>query len=474
VTLGAGAILQGSGTVSGAGDISGTISPGDGSPDDTATLSFTGDLVFQDGSAFECYAADHTTLDKLVVGGTVSGICEVVLTRDVAAVPLYQVIVDGGTSSDYDLFISSPTNWVIEESSAVVTSLAAIAVDSISTNANETGADLSISHTTGTGSNRFMLVGISCEDDNASGMSVTSVVYGGSSLSQVVKQVSVQEAISEIWSLAAPPAGAGTVVIGIDEGSASGVSIAAAVVTFTGVNPVTPLGTATGSIGNSTAASVTVSSASSELVFDNLATDDGRTCAADTGQTERFNFRTETGADGITCAGSTKAGAASVVMSWTLNSLDTWALCSVALKPALIYTPVGDLLASETTGDSDSDTLPDKWEYDNFDDRTAADPDADDDDDLMDNWQERIAGTDPRDDTSLLTLDAVETRSKTNLVISWSSVDGKLYSVYRRTNLVTGTALLLESDLPATPPVNTFTNAVTVWERYYYRVEVQP
>jgi len=250
ITLAGGTILQGAGTMDGSADVAGVLSPGDGSPSSVDTLTFTGDLVFQNGSSFECYAADHTTLDKLQAGSNVSGRCDVSLTRHPDAIPLYQVIIDGDAPSDYDQFSASPTNW-------------------------------------------------------------------------------------------------------------------------------------------------------------------------------------------------------------SLSSSD------------------GDLLVSETTGDSDADTLSDKWEYDYFASRTDADPMVDDDTDEMLNWQERVAGTDPLDDTSRLAMQAVQNRSKTNLVISWSSVDGKLYSIYRSTNLAQGTATLLASDIPASAPVNTFTNAVSEWERFYYRVEVQ-
>lgn len=250
VSVGGNAVMQGSGTVEGSGNIAGTIAPGDGSATSVEAISFTGDLVFQEGSRFECYASTHTNLDKIKAGGTVTGSSDVNLTRAAEAVPLYQAIVEGGASSDYASFDASPANWSLSSAS-------------------------------------------------------------------------------------------------------------------------------------------------------------------------------------------------------------------------------GDLLVSETTGDSDFDTLPDKWEYDYFDNRLAAEQNGDDDDDLFFNWQERVAGTDPTDDASKLAMQAVGNRSKTNLVISWQSVDGKLYSVYRRTNLVTGTKEKLAENIAATPPVNSFTNTVTEWERYYYRVEVQ-
>ncbi len=251
VSIGAGAALQGSGIVDGSGDISGTVSPGNGTATDVNTISFTGDLEFQNGSAFESYASDHTTLDKLQAGGTVSGNCDVTLTKAAGAIPLHQVIIDGGASSDYDLF---------------------------------------------------------------------------------------------------------------DDASAD----------------------------------------------------------------------------------------------WNLKAV-----------------PVGDLEVTELTGDTDADDLPDWWEFDYFADRTAAGAGDDDDDDLMFNWQELVAGTNPTNPSSRLIMQAVENRSKTNLVISWQSVAGKLYSLYSRTNLAAGAGVTNATNIAATPPVNVYTNTVPAWERLYYRIEVQ-
>lgn len=252
VVMGSGTALQGSGTIDGDGDISGIISPGSDSATSVDTLRFTGDLNFRNGSVFECYAATHTALDKLVSDGIVSGNCAVDLTRASDAIPLHQVIVNGDASSDYTQFATT-----------------------------------------------------------------------------------------------------------------------------------TPA---------------------------------------------------------------------------------AWRLAPVA---------VGDLEVTELTGDSDHNTLPDWWEFDYFGQRTGTDPYADGDEDRMLNWQERIAGTDPTNASSRLIAQVVENHSTTNLVISWESVEGKMYSLLLQTNLVTDSSTAVASDIPATPPVNTFTNTVEDWGQLYYRVEVQ-
>ncbi|MBW7866243.1 MAG: DUF11 domain-containing protein, partial [Candidatus Hydrogenedentes bacterium] len=191
---------------------------------------------------------------------------------------------------------------------------------------------LSLSHTTGSGTNRLMLVGVSYEDDNENGCAVSSVTYGGQSLTQVVWRAQ-NEAISEIWGLTAPPSGAGTVVVSFT-GTETADSAVVGVATFTGVDQTTPLGTPASAQVNGTSLSVNVVSETGGMVFDTLAVDDGRVSTVNAGQTQRWNARTESGDDGIRGAASTKPGAASVNTGWTWVNTDWAALCAVPIRPA--------------------------------------------------------------------------------------------------------------------------------------------
>ncbi len=108
-----GASIIGSGALKGASSIAGTLSPGK-SETETATLMFLGPVTFQSGSSFECYAATHTSLDKLIVSGNVMGTCTVVLSKAAGAIPLNQIVVDASQASDFDRFSeggSTPENW---------------------------------------------------------------------------------------------------------------------------------------------------------------------------------------------------------------------------------------------------------------------------------------------------------------------------------------------------------------------------
>jgi len=118
VIVESGATLTGGGSVTGDGDIKGTIAPGDGTSTNVDTLTFNGSMTFATGSKYECYAATHTSLDKLTVSSAVGGTCAVHMAKAVGAIPLDQVIIDGGSSGEYGGFSvggGSPSDWRLTE-----------------------------------------------------------------------------------------------------------------------------------------------------------------------------------------------------------------------------------------------------------------------------------------------------------------------------------------------------------------------
>jgi hypothetical protein len=113
VTVDHGAILSGNGVVDGPATIAGIVSPGN-SFVDIGALSFNNTLTFIGGSVYECYAAGDTRVDKVTAGGAVTGVCEARIAKAPGAIPLNQVIVDGGGASDYTAFYTGgtgSTNW---------------------------------------------------------------------------------------------------------------------------------------------------------------------------------------------------------------------------------------------------------------------------------------------------------------------------------------------------------------------------
>ena len=96
--------LGGTGTVAaGQTEVSGTVSPGSESGAQ-GVLTFSSNVVFQPGSFYDCDVAASTSMDRLNVRGAASGSGTVRVSNPSGAIPVDQVIIDGGESSGYGSF----------------------------------------------------------------------------------------------------------------------------------------------------------------------------------------------------------------------------------------------------------------------------------------------------------------------------------------------------------------------------------
>lgn len=193
--------------------------------------------------------------------------------------------------------------------------------DNTSVGSSITTSPITVSHTTGTGSDRLMLVGVSTRD-----RTVSSVTYGGTALTLVGAQTSNGNAKTAIYRLIAPASGTANVVVTLSGNPGKGAVVG--VMTFTGVNQTTPLGTYASAVGNSTTAALNVTSSNSELVF-NVVSAQNVNVNNVAGQTQRWNVNT---ASENTGAGATKPGSATTSLSWTLVK-DDWSMSGVSIKP---------------------------------------------------------------------------------------------------------------------------------------------
>jgi len=203
------------------------------------------------------------------------------------------------------------------------------------TSSGRFSGDASLSHTTGTGENRLLLVGISLSElSNPPSINAT---YAGQALSLVGSAfVDGSGSGVYIYSLINPPSGTHTVYV--DYSSSPDWGSVVGVMTFTGVDQTNPLGSFAGATGDSSTPSVNVSSAAGELVFDTFMEDWGpRTAWVGGGQTQRWN--NNDGGNDWAGGGSTEPGAGSVTMSWSLNFHSPFAIGAVSIKPADDPTP---------------------------------------------------------------------------------------------------------------------------------------
>ncbi|NTW30838.1 MAG: tail fiber domain-containing protein, partial [Candidatus Moranbacteria bacterium] len=191
---------------------------------------------------------------------------------------------------------------------------------------------LAFSHMTGTGNNRILIVGVSID---GAGSGVSSMTYAGDSLTKIAEQTSGGTVEAQLWYLVNPDSGSNTLAVTMINNSEA---FSVGAMTFEGVNQSNPIGTYASAYGDSTAASVTVSSGTGQMVVDVVASDDGVSVSPGSGQTERWdNYDSYT-----TGGGSTENGASSVTMSWTVPN-DNWAIIGVPLKQAGMTTDINQL-----------------------------------------------------------------------------------------------------------------------------------
>jgi subtilisin family serine protease len=147
-------------------------------------------------------------------------------------------------------------------------------------------------------------------------------------------------------------------------------------------------------------------------------------------------------------------------------------------------TPVGGLGGKVVTGgrlnlarsvDTDGNGLPDWWEQQFFSHLTGTDPNADPDHDGASNLAEFLAGTTPTNFNSALRLTALRAANTNGVVLEWPGVAGRYYRLLRATNLLNGFDSLLQTNLAATPPLNTVTDAAPASTGpRFYRLELEP
>lgn len=174
------------------------------------------------------------------------------------------------------------------------------------------------------GSNQILMVGVSAQQPYAS---VTTVTYGGKQLTRLDRTESTDQSRVEIWYLMSPSVGNADVAVH-NSGSENGI---VGVMTFSGVNQSSPFGQTNNAQGSSTKASVSVASASGELVYSVVSFNNGESnLNPGSGQAEHWDGTINSSTTG---AGGTKAGAASVNMTWESNSA-RWTIIATSLKPA--------------------------------------------------------------------------------------------------------------------------------------------
>ena len=201
---------------------------------------------------------------------------------------------------------------------------AAVAYDNASSAIDTVGASntLTVSHTLNSATNG---AAVACAMSRTAA-APTSVTYNGSAMTQVGTTVTVDAVVTvTMWRILTASMGAGTYNLVIDWGATSSDHVGG-IVSFTGVHQTTPVSGAATATGSSSTASVTVTSATDNMGVSCVV---GKNRVVTSLDTSRW---TQAGSDGY--GESTIAGAASVVLDWTLTVSDSWGIIGASVDQA--------------------------------------------------------------------------------------------------------------------------------------------
>ena len=208
-----------------------------------------------------------------------------------------------------------------------------ITFDATSTGHSSGTTSLSWSHTVGSNDSRLLIVGVSVGTTT----NVSSVTYGGVSLTRLTYKDNGSQNRTELWYLKNPSSGAANIVVNM----ASSAMLTAGATSWYNVDQDTTFGTPVTASGSTTTPTVNVSSAVNDMVVDVVAghVDMGSaSLGVGSGQTQRWNYgQTESVMNGEAGAGSNETGASTVSMSWSLSggAASSWSISAVSIKPAL-------------------------------------------------------------------------------------------------------------------------------------------
>ena len=189
-----------------------------------------------------------------------------------------------------------------------------------------TTSAFSFTHGVREGDNRLLVVGAALRSDSEA---FTSVAYGGIPLTRIGGITGGGNARTELWYLVNPPPGMAVVRL---NASASR-NIAAIAMTFTGVDPTTPIGTPAQIGGSSISSSVSVTSSTDELVVDVVSSYNG-TATMIAGPSQTKLTQIDHGGTDLRVATSIAPGASTVTMLWGLGGGPDHGQVAVSLRPA--------------------------------------------------------------------------------------------------------------------------------------------
>jgi len=203
----------------------------------------------------------------------------------------------------------------------------AVTFDARTTGSNPSGGSITVSHTAAADADCVIFCVYWLSD---AGRSINSITWNGTSLSLVGSSTVLGAVTAAIYQLTGITTGTRNAVVNFN--GPPGI-IALLVATYKGVNQTTPCGTPQTTSGNSNSFSLSVSSASGNIVIDALNYTLSATATVGANQTEMINLNVG-GSNDVIAVGSREDGASSVTMSIDLSTSRNGAYIAVDVQAA--------------------------------------------------------------------------------------------------------------------------------------------
>ncbi|HMP90980.1 MAG TPA: S8 family serine peptidase [Kiritimatiellia bacterium] len=166
----------------------------------------------------------------------------------------------------------------------------------------------------------------------------------------------------------------------------------------------------------------------------------------------------------------------STVVNGDVNISDEFTVTNQWLQyPLNTFSGLGNhsMNCEQDNDDTDGDGIPDAWEIFYFGSLTNVNATSDWDGDGFIDLHEYLAGTDPTDPTSYLQTVDVYQNDESGVIVVWSGVSGKFYTLGRSTDIVHHVYSVIATNLPGIEPFNVYTDSVPPGAAGAYRVELE-
>jgi len=236
------------------------------------------------------------------------------------------------TPDNSTTFISSNTNAQLSDFNIDSFDIdnTSIALDAISSGRNSTG-NITVSHTTGSFSNRILIATSTVQDGNHANYPVTGITYNGKALTKVRHDEPSGNVRTEIWYLLNPDVGTfnciKTTTGGVGESTLG-------VVTLSGVSQVAPEAN-NGATGTSSSPSVSLTTVADLAWSITVACAETNFTAVNNSQTVLTGYPlTDQSFENADAARREIATAGATTLGYTIGSSQPWAISAISVAPA--------------------------------------------------------------------------------------------------------------------------------------------